>query len=157
MWTSTLLVSPSLAQPRGCTLTSLAQPRGRRPPRVAIAGPNRGFSRLHWSAEPTLLSLFWYKPGGKLTCRNSMTARTLRRVSVLRPAPSSCRNSKTARTLRRVSVLRPAPSSCRDRGSNRGRRPPRVAIAGSNRGFSRLDWSAQPTLLESLSWCQSSG
>ena len=43
--------------------------------------------------------------GGKLTCRNSRTARTLRRVSVLRPAPSSCRNSKTARTLFRVSVL----------------------------------------------------
>ena len=36
--------------------------RGRRPPRVAIAGSNRGFSRLGWSAEPTLLSLSWYKP-----------------------------------------------------------------------------------------------
>ena len=36
--------------------------RGRRPPRVAIAGSNRGFSRLHWSTEPTLLSLLWYKP-----------------------------------------------------------------------------------------------
>ena len=28
--------------------------------------------------------------------------------------------------------------------------PPRVAIAGPNRGFSRLDWSAQPTLLVSI-------
>ena len=33
---------------------------------------------------------------------------------------TGCRNSMTARTLRRVSVLRPAPSSRRDRGSNRG-------------------------------------
>jgi len=30
------------------------------------------------------------------------------------------------------------------------RLPPRVAIAGSNRGFSRLTWSAQPTLLVSI-------
>ena len=50
-----LLVSPSLAQTRGCTL------RVRRP-RVAIDGSNRGFSRLTWSAEPTLLSVLWYKP-----------------------------------------------------------------------------------------------
>ena len=48
----------------------------RHPPRVAIVvqargstsssshcrGANRGFSRLGWSAEPTLLSLSWYKP-----------------------------------------------------------------------------------------------
>jgi len=34
----------------------------RLPPRVAIAGSNRGFSRLGWSADPTLLSLSWYKP-----------------------------------------------------------------------------------------------
>ena len=88
--------------------------------------------------------------GGKVTCRNSKTARTLFRVSVLRPAPSSCRNSMTARTLFRASVLWWAASSCRDHGSNRGRRP-RVAIAGSNRGFSRLGWSADPTLL-SLLW-----
>ena len=25
-------------------------------------GSNRGFSRLTWSAEPTLLSVLWYKP-----------------------------------------------------------------------------------------------
>ena len=59
---------------------------GRRPPRVVIVVPtrgsalssshyrgstssschyrdtNRGFSRLNWSAQPTLLSLSWYKP-----------------------------------------------------------------------------------------------
>ena len=49
------------------------------PPRVAIVvqtrgstssscrnrGSNRGFSRLHWSAQPTLLSLLWYKPCGR--------------------------------------------------------------------------------------------
>ena len=48
-------------------------------------------------------------------CSNSGTARTMRRVSVLCPAPSSCRNSGTARTMRRVSVLWWAASSCRHR------------------------------------------
>ena len=38
---------------------------------VSISWYKPWFSRLHWSAEPTLLSLFWYKPGGKVTCRNS--------------------------------------------------------------------------------------
>ena len=99
-------------------------------------------------------------------------------------APSSCRNSKTARNLRRVSVLGSAASSSRYRwlnplGDHREsgrpptcselaccvRPPPRVVIAvptrgsalssshyrGANRGFSRLNWSAQPTLL-SLLW-----
>ena len=51
---------------------------GRHPPRVTTVvptlgstpssshyrGTNRGFSRLHWSAQPTLLSLSWYKPRG---------------------------------------------------------------------------------------------
>ena len=100
---------------------------------------------------------------------------------------TGCRNSRTARTLRRVSVLCSAASSCRNRGSTRGfsrlgwsaeptllslswcqpgvRHPPRVVIVvpargstsssshyrGSNRGFSRLNWSAEPTLL-SLLW-----
>jgi len=105
---------------------------------------------------------------------------------------TSCRNSKTARNLRRVSVLGSPASSSRDRGANPpgdhrecgrpptcselaccGRRPPRVVIVvptrgsalssshyrgstssschyrGTNRGFSRLDWSAQPTRLVS--------
>jgi hypothetical protein len=50
---------------------------------------------------------------------------------------TGCRNSRTARTLRRVSALWSAASSCRNRGSNRG--------------FSRLGQSAEPTLL-SLLW-----
>ena len=85
---------------------------------------------LDWCANPA-------PSCGFDSCRNSMTARTLRRVSALRPAPSSCRNSKTARTLRRVSALWPAASSCRDHGSNRG--------------LCRPVQSADPTLL-SLLW-----
>ena len=119
---------------------------------------------------------------------------------------TGCRNSGTARTMRRVSVLCPAPSSSRYRGSNpssshcRGtnpgfgtlleslswykpgvRRPPRVVIVvptpprvvivvqtrgsapssscyrGTNRGFSRLDWSAQPTVPVACSRCSRRG
>ena len=77
---SVLWSAPSSSRDRGVfgtLLVSLSwyKPGVRLPPRVAIAGSNRGFSRLDWSAEPTLLSLLWYKPGGKLTCRNSKTAR----------------------------------------------------------------------------------
>ena len=80
-------------------------------------------------------------------CRNSRTARTLRRVSVLCSPASSSRyrwlnplgnHRECGRPpMRRVSVLCSAPSSSHCRGANRG--------------FSRLDWSAEPTLL-SLSW-----
>ena len=53
-----------------CLAASSSRYRGvRHPPRVAIAGSNRGFSRLTWSAEPTLLSLLWYKRGVRLPLR----------------------------------------------------------------------------------------
>ena len=106
---------------------SLAQPRGRRPPRVAIAGStpwaaasscrnrgsNRGFSRLHWSAQPTLL------------------------VSIPGAAPSSSR-------YRGVNPADKIPY----RGVNPAHKipprvvivvptPPRVAIDGSNKGGNR--------------------
>jgi hypothetical protein len=80
-------------------------------------------------------------------CRNSRTARTLRRVSVLCSPASSSRyrwlnplgnHRECGRPpMRRVSVLCSAPSSSHCRGANRG--------------FSRLGQSAEPTLL-SLLW-----
>ena len=48
----------------------------------------------------------WFKPGGKVTCRNSKTARSLRRVSALWSAASSRHYRGTN------------PSSCRYRGAN---------------------------------------
>ena len=79
-----------------------------------------------------------WAPEREVTYQNSAPAfpigvPTLPLLAVL----TGCCNSRTARTLRRVSALCPAASSCRNRGSNRG--------------FSRLGWSAEPTLL-SLSW-----
>ena len=62
-------------------------------------GSNRVFSRLGWSAQPTLLSLSWYKPWVQQT---GLVCRTHTPVAIVGQTP--------------------------------GRRPPRVAIAGSNRG-----------------------
>ena len=104
-------------------------------------GINPGFDFL-------LESLSWFKPGERLSlangwmCQYPWCKNTGVRTMVQTGGKVTCRNSRTARTSRRVSVLRPAPSSSRYRGSNH---------RGSNRGFSRLHWSAQPTLL-SLLW-----
>ena len=76
------------------------------------------------------------------SCRNSRTARTLFRVSVLcsaasscrhrwfKPwaAASSCRNSKTARSLFRVSVLCSAASSSRYLGVNPADKIPYLGV-----------------------------
>ena len=123
---SVLWSAPSSSRYRGVRYNHWVQPRGVRynhwvQPRVAT-------TRVVIRGRPA--------PCAELAC----CGRRRPRVAIVVPTPwcnDSCRNSRTARTLRRVSVLRPAPSSSRDRGSNRG--------------FSRLGWSAEPTLL-SLSW-----
>ena len=104
-------------------------------------GSNRGFSRLGWSAEPTLLSLSWHKPrgGGVLASLSlaqtggSSTSKTARNLADVA--------RRTVRLPRVVTRRRPAPCAelarCVRRrprvaiaGSNRGRRPPRVVIRG---------------------------
>ena len=72
----TLLESPSMVQTVGGGLLvspSLAQPRGRRPPRVAIAGSNP--SSCHYRGtnpgfDFLLVSLTWFKPGERLSLAN---------------------------------------------------------------------------------------
>jgi len=109
------------------------------PPRVVIVvpargstssssryrGANRGFSRLGWSAEPTLLSLSWHKPrGGGL----------LASLSLAQTGGSS--TSKTARNLADVArrtvrlprvVIRGRPAACSELACC-GRPRPRVVI-----------------------------
>jgi len=131
-----VLVSPSLAQPRG-------------------------FSRLGWSAEPTLLSLSWYKPrGGGLLASPSLaqtggsstskTARNLADVArrtvrlprvVIRGRPAPCAElARCGRRRPRVTVVVPTPPRVAIVVQTPPRvaivvpTPPRVAIAGSNRG-----------------------
>ena len=82
-------------------------------------GLDRGVRYNHWVQPRGVRYKHWVQPRA-VTTRvvirgRPATSRTLRRVSVLRPAPSSCRNSMTARTLRRVSVLWSTASSCRHR------------------------------------------
>ena len=87
---------------------------GRRPPRVAIAGSNRFGSRLVVGVVGGGVHSFFLRVGRyRYHTQHSASLHTppvyidyiiilsyrLRRVSVLRPAPSSCRNSKTARNL----------------------------------------------------------
>ena len=120
-------------------------------PGIRLRGdlPKPSARLLDWCANP---------PGDRRECGRPPTCSEL-----------ACCGGRRPRVTIVVQTLWPAASSCRDHGSNRGRRPPRVAIAGStpwlylegaasscrhrgsNRGFSRLTWFAQPTLL-SLLW-----
>ena len=88
-------------------------------------GANRGFSRLGWSAEPTLLSLSWHKPRG---------GGVLVSLSLAQTGGSS--TSKTARNLADVArrtvrlprvVIRGRPAPCAEL-ARCVRRRPRVAI-----------------------------
>ena len=53
--------NPSSSHYRGSTSSS-SHYRGSTSSSCHYRGTNRGFSRLDWSAQPTLLSLSWYKP-----------------------------------------------------------------------------------------------
>ena len=52
-------------------------------------GSNRGFSRLGWSAEPTLLSVLWYKPGVRLPPRVANMVQTPGETLVGKPVDVS--------------------------------------------------------------------
>ena len=147
-------MSPSLAQPRGCTLRV-------RPPRVAVVVQTVGLadwvsltnphSCRHCGTNPgfyfLLESLTWFKPGERLSvangwmCQYPWCKNTGFSVGSRTGGKLTRRNSRTARSLFGVSVLWSAPSSSRYRGVRHSPRvtvavptPPRVAIDGSNKG-----------------------
>ena len=124
------------------TCSELACCGGRRP-RVAIDGSNRG-------RRPPRVAIAGSTPWLCLEVRPPSVATRRRPATCSELACCGGASSSRYRGVRhppRVVIVVPArgstSSSCRNRGANRG--------------FSRLNWSAQPTLLESLSWFQSSG
>jgi hypothetical protein len=95
-------------------------------------GKNTGVSRV-------------VQTGGKLTCRNSKTARNDSDELGLDPV------------VRVVSVLWSAPSSCRDRGTNRGSAPSSCRDRGANPSSCRYRWLKQGWKLSvATPWCNHS-
>ena len=115
-------------------------------------GTNPGFDFL-------LVSLTWFKPRERLSlanrwmCQYPYDKNTGVRTMVQTGGKVTCRN----RGVRYNHVSQPRGVRYNRWLNPVGRRPPRVAIAGSNRGFSRLTWSAEPTVPVACSRCSRGG
>ena len=85
---SVLWSAPSSSRYRGLKPWCEVQPLGSTP----WCQP-RGFSRLTWFAQPTLLSLLWYKPGVRLPPRVAIVVSIQRiRSLIVRGATKPCAN-----------------------------------------------------------------
>ena len=102
-----------------------------RPSSSHYRGTNRGFSRLHWYAQPTVqtVSVLWSAPS---SCRYRGGN------------PSSCRQSQQVVLITLVITTSANPSSSRYRGANpssscyRGVNPSSSRYRGSNPGFGNI-------------------
>ena len=121
-------------------------PSSRRDRGANHRGSNRGFSRLGWSAQPTVpvACSRCSREGGAIllsTGYGRYSIHTQHSASLHTPPVYTDYIIILSYRLHRVSVLWSAPSSSCDRGANH---------RGLNRGFSRLGQSAEPTLLSVL-------